>query len=173
MLLKEYKTYWIQNFADIKFELDSALINLDYRIEHVGSTSVPDLASKPIIDIDIIHQNDFEFDEIKNRLLKIGYYYNGNQGIEDREVFKRNGIIKNSILDNLKHHLYVCPSNSKALRRHILFRDYLRRNDSARIKYQNMKYKLAKEANQDKKLYANLKELSVNDFIDSLIEIES
>jgi GrpB-like predicted nucleotidyltransferase (UPF0157 family) len=45
----------------------------------------------------------------------------------------------------------------------------LRNNDWARLKYQQMKYELAEKANQDTKIYAELKELNVNDFIDSMI----
>ena len=73
----------------------------------------------------------------------------------------------------MKHHLYVCPINSKALKRHILSRDFLRQHDWARLKYQEMKYELAEKANQDRKKYAALKELYVNDFIDSIIEKSS
>jgi GrpB-like predicted nucleotidyltransferase (UPF0157 family) len=76
MLIQEYKTEWVQNFKDIKLELDTALIHLNYKIEHVGSTSVPNLASKPIIDIDIIYQQEAEFDNIKISLLSIRYYHN-------------------------------------------------------------------------------------------------
>ena len=76
------------------------------------------------------------------------------------------------ILNTVKHHLYVCPINSKALERHILSRNFLRKNDWARLAYQQMKYELAEKANQDKKKYAALKELHVNNFIDSIIEKE-
>ena len=58
------------------------------------------------------------------------------------------------------------------MERHILSRDFLRKNDWARLEYQEMKYQLAEKANQDKKLYAELKELNVNEFIDSIIEKE-
>ena len=78
----------------------------------------------------------------------------------------------NKILDTIKHHLYVCPNDSKALERHILSRNFLRKNDWARVKYQQMKYELAEKANQDRKVYATLKELTINDFIDSIIEEE-
>ncbi|WP_156798649.1 GrpB family protein [Gillisia limnaea] len=44
----------------------------------------------------------------------------------------------NDILDSITHHLYVCPMNSEPLERHILMRNFLRKNDWARIKYQNM-----------------------------------
>ena len=173
MLIEEYQVSWIQNFEDIKLELQVALNELEYSIEHVGSTSVPNLAAKPIIDIDIIYKDDSEFKKIESRLVTIGYYHNGNQGIESREVFKRKGILEHVILDKVDHHLYVCPIHSVALKRHILFRDYLRENKAARLAYQKMKYKLAEEANQHKKIYAELKELSVNDFIDGLIGIKS
>jgi GrpB-like predicted nucleotidyltransferase (UPF0157 family) len=172
MLIESYNTNWVKNFTDIKFEIDNALNGLVYSIEHVGSTSVPNLDSKPIIDIDIIYSNQVDFDKIKLRLEAIGYYHNGNQGIEDREVFKRNGILTNEILDTVKHHLYVCSKDSKALERHILSRNFLRKNEWARLKYQQMKYEIAEKAGQDRKQYAALKESIVNDFIDAIIKKE-
>ena len=172
MILEKYSSNWINDFINIKREIENALNGLTYTIEHVGSTSVPNLDSKPIIDIDIIYSKQQDFEKIKLGLEKIGYYHNGNQGTEDRDVFKRNGKLKNKILDTIKHHLYVCPIDSKALARHILSRNYLRKNDWAKIKYQQMKYELAEKANQDRKVYADLKERYVNDFIDSIIEEE-
>lgn len=172
MLIKKYTSNWVQHFTDLKREIENELNGLEYSIEHVGSTSVPQLDSKPIIDIDIIYEDESEFERIKSGLIKLGYYHNGNQGIEKREVFKREKKSLNGILDSISHHLYVCQSNSEPLERHILMRNHLRKNDSARIKYQEMKYLLAEKANQDKKLYAKLKELNINNFIDEIIEIE-
>jgi GrpB-like predicted nucleotidyltransferase (UPF0157 family) len=172
MLLKKYSSGWVEDFTKIKSEIAHVLDGLAYTIEHVGSTAVPNLDSKPIIDIDIIYAAPEDFEKIKSGLEKRGYAHHGNQGIEDRDVFKRNGKLKNEILDTIKHHLYVCSIDSKALERHILSRNYLQKNDWARIKYQQMKYALAEKANQDKKVYAALKELNVNDFIDSIIEEE-
>lgn len=172
MILEKYSTRWAEAYTAIAGEIDNALDGLAYTIEHVGSTSVPNLDSKPIIDIDIIYSNHGDFEKIKSGLENLGYYHNGNQGIESRDVFKRDGKITSEILDKIKHHLYVCPIESKALERHLLFRDFLRKNDWARLKYQQMKYELAEKANQDVKIYAALKELHVNDFIDSIIEEE-
>jgi GrpB-like predicted nucleotidyltransferase (UPF0157 family) len=172
MLIENYTSKWATDFADIKSEIEKGLRGLDCTIEHVGSTSVPNLDSKPIIDIDIIYSKQLDFEKIKLELLNLGYYHNGNQGIEDRDVFKRNGTFQNEKLDTIQHHLYVCPVHSKALQRHILSRNFLRKNDWARIKYQQMKYELANKADQDRKVYAVLKELHVNDFIDSIIEEE-
>ena len=172
MLLEKYSTNWIQQFSDIKCEIENFFDGLEYNIEHVGSTSIPHLDSKPIIDIDIIYSNTADFEKIKTRLEKLGYYHNGNQGIKDRDVFKRTEKESSEILDTIKHHLYVCPVKSIALERHILSRNFLRKNNWARIKYQQMKYELADKANQDKKAYAALKELHINDFIDLIIEEE-
>lgn len=172
MLLVKYTPNWIKYFEELKCKLDNALTGLTYHIEHVGSTAVPNLDAKPIIDIDIVYTAQVDFAEIIFRLEAIGYYHNGNQGIEDRDVFKRKDQIKDEILDSIQHHLYVCPSTSKALERHILSRDFLRKNDWAREAYQAMKYQLAEKAHQDRKLYAALKELNVNVFIDAIIEKE-
>lgn len=169
MLLEEYNPEWGHAFNKIARALHDALKGLEYTIEHMGSTSVPNLAAKPIIDIDIIYQEESAFGKIKSRLQKIGYYHNGDQGIEAREVFKRNGLVQDEILDHINHHLYACPSDSKALERHILFRDALRDNEPARLIYQRMKYEVAEKANQNRKVYAELKERYVNDFIDELI----
>ena len=172
MLIEKYTSKWAIDFADIKSEIEKGLYGLDCTIEHVGSTSVPNLDSKPIIDIDIIYSKQLEFDKIKSGLLNLGYDHNGNQGIEDRDVFKRNCKFLVKILDTIEHHLYVCPIYSKALQRHILSRNFFLKNDWARVKYQQMKYDLAKNADQDRKVYAVLKEIHVNDFIDSIIEEE-
>jgi len=170
MLIKKYNPKWIEHFADIKREIEHGLAGVEYQIEHVGSTSVPGLDGKDIIDIDIIYSQESQFEQIKVSLTAIGYYHNGNQGIEQREVFKRTGKQANPILDVIKHHLYVCPSDSKALEQHILFRDFLRKNESARLKYQAMKYELAEKAKQDKKRYAELKEQQANDFVNMIIQ---
>ncbi|MDI9312607.1 MAG: GrpB family protein, partial [Limnohabitans sp.] len=142
MLIEKYTPNWINDFAAIKCEIANGLQELDCTIEHVGSTAVPNLDSKPIIDIDIVYSKKIYFEKIKSKLENIGYYHNGNQGIENRDVFKRNSGHTNGKLDSIKHHLYVCPVNSKALERHILSRNFLRKNDWARLKYQQMKYDL-------------------------------
>ena len=170
MLIEKYTSDWITNFTDLKRSIESGLIGFKYQIEHVGSTSVPQLDSKPIIDIDIIYENESDFKKIKSGLIKIGYYYKGNKGIKNREVFKRDGTSTQGILDTNPHHLYVCLLDSKALERHILLRNFLRKNDWARLENQEMKYELAHKANQNKKRYAQLKESNINNFIDRIIE---
>lgn len=169
LLLQKYTSDWVKDFEDIKTEIQLSLGSESFTIEHVGSTSVPYLDAKPIIDIDIIFSNQNEFEIIKSSLELLGYYHNGNQGIDDREVFKRSGKSTTAILDKIPHHLYVCKIGSEPLLRHILSRDFLRKHEWARITYQSLKYEMAALANQDRKKYQELKELHVNQFIDDII----
>jgi GrpB-like predicted nucleotidyltransferase (UPF0157 family) len=171
MLIQAYKETWAHDFNQIKKVLEETLVNLPISIEHIGSTAVPQLAAKPIIDISIVFDSDVEFDDIKGSLEKIGYYHNGNQGIPNREVFKRakNATI-HSLLDVIAHHLYVCPSDGEELRRYILFREYLIANEDARMAYQDLKYQIAEEARHDRKEYARLKELKATAFINSITD---
>jgi GrpB-like predicted nucleotidyltransferase (UPF0157 family) len=170
VLIETYNTKWVTHFNAIKTVLDNALQPLPIIIEHVGSTAVPLLAAKPIIDIDIVfNEATCNFSNIKSKLASIGYYHNGNQGIVDREVFKRKLLARHPILDTISHHLYVCSSNSKELQKHLTFRDHLRNNEADRNTYQALKLTIAEAAKQDKKLYAALKETQAAAFINSII----
>jgi GrpB-like predicted nucleotidyltransferase (UPF0157 family) len=174
MLLKKYDPQWKIDFHKIKQELQQSLKGIEIKIEHVGSTSVMDLAAKPIIDIDIIYYQIAKFVDVKKRLEKLGYFHNGNQGIEGREVFNRPYLnIRNEILDNISHHLYVCLNNSNELQRHLDFRNYLRNNQSARKQYEKIKYSISYEAGHDKTIYAKLKEIEAKAFIEQILEIEN
>jgi GrpB-like predicted nucleotidyltransferase (UPF0157 family) len=171
MIIVKYNPEWVNHFDKIKEKLSQFLIDIEVNIEHVGSTSVPQLAAKPIIDIDIIFYQTADFEQIKKNIESYGYYHNGNQGIEGREVFKRNANQDDEILDKISHHLYVCKNDCVELHRHILSRNYLRKNKIARQFYENLKYQIAEEANQDRKLYAQIKQMKANSFIDYIIEL--
>ena len=138
------------------------------RIEHVGSTSVVGLAAKPIIDMDIVFPQTISFEAVRTKLEAVGYYHNGNQGIADRDVFKRaTGL--HPVFDSIAHHLYVCPEHSAELERHLLFRDALRASEAARIAYQAMKIDIANLANQDRKQYAALKEEKARALVEAIL----
>lgn len=170
MLIQEYQEKWVEDFKAIESVITDALMNLNISIEHIGSTAIPKLVAKPIIDIDIVYETDVAFEVVKKGLEKIGYYHNGNQGIANREVFKRkNGWSKHQILDTTTHHLYVCPADSEELQRHITFRNYLMANETARTEYQHLKYEIAAATNQDKKQYAALKEVKARTFINDIL----
>lgn len=171
MLIQKYQPSWVVDFSVIKNVIEENLLGLDITIEHIGSTSVKDLAAKAIIDIDVIYNEKETFEAIKTELEKLGYYHNGNQDIEGREVFKRKKLkTKHSILDSIQHHLYVCQADSEELQRHLAFRNFLRTNEKERKEYEYLKYEIALKTNQDKKEYAKLKEDMAKEFIESILQ---
>ena len=129
-----YDEKWESAFEKIKNEIEAVIGDRILGIEHVGSTSVKGMSAKPCIDIDVIIKDYLVFAEIVERLGAIGYIHEGNLGIQDREAFK---YTEKSHL--MMHHLYVCPQYSEELHRHIAFRDFLRQNTDAVIKYSSVK----------------------------------
>lgn len=169
MLIQEYQEQWATGFEKIKEVLSAELNKFNITIEHVGSTAVPGLAAKPIIDVDIVYRAATQFASISFSLESAGYYHNGDQGIPGREVFKRKAGIHHPVLDRILHHLYVCREDSEELQRHLLFRNYLRANKQAADEYSRLKYHIADLASQDKKKYASLKEIEARHFIDDCL----
>ena len=135
VVVEPYNEAWIEDFNAIRDELAEALSDLDVRIEHVGSTSVPGLAAKPIIDIDVVIPDISDLPEVVSRLGKTGYSHEGDKGIPGREAFHYDG--KEHLR---KHHLYVCAEDADELKRHLAFRDYLRSHPEAVAEYSKIKY---------------------------------
>lgn len=129
-----YSEQWKTDFETIKQHLFPTVKDTIISIEHIGSTSVEGLSAKPIIDIDIVIKDYSVFDGVVEKLAFLGYVHEGNLGIKDREAFDYKGDANIP-----KHHLYVCPEFSAELHRHIAFRDYLRNNPSAMLKYSKVK----------------------------------
>ena len=138
VIVLPYDEAWESAFEAIKTEIEVALGDLMLRAEHVGSTSVKGMSAKPCIDIDVVIRDYSVFDDVVQRLNAIGYIHEGDLGIKGREAFK--------YADKphlMTHHLYVCPSDSEELHRHITFRDFLRGNPEAVKRYSQVKEKAA------------------------------
>ncbi len=171
MLILPYRDSWANDFCLIKEVIIGELDKVNVEIEHIGSTAIPGCAAKPIIDIDLVYYQPEDFPIIKEGLEVLGYYHNGNQGITQREVFKRRkNTYHHNVLDVIDHHLYVCPVESAELKRHIIFRDYLKSHKSTRKKYENLKLVIAEKAHQDRKVYALLKEKMALTFIEEVMK---
>lgn len=138
VIVSPYDPNWKSGFESIKAEVERAIGERILCIEHVGSTSVEGLSAKPIIDMDVVLEDYSVFDEVVKGLDAIGYIYEGNLGIKDREAFH---YTDKSHLQ--AHHLYVCPQASEELHRHVVFRDFLRNNPDAVKKYSAVKEKAA------------------------------
>lgn len=129
-----YNEQWKADFEEIKQHLLTVVKEMIVGIEHIGSTSIEGLFAKPIIDIDIVIKDYSVFNSLVDSLASLGYIHEGNLGIKDREAFDYKGNV-----DLPKHHLYVCPEFSQELHRHIAFRDYLKNNRNAMLKYSRVK----------------------------------
>ena len=139
VIVEKYDPAWQQDFEKIKREIEFAIGDIIIGIEHVGSTSVLGMSAKPCIDIDVVIKDHWVFGEVVERLKAIGYFHEGDLGIKDREAF---GYADKPHLKN--HHLYVCPEYSEELKRHTVFRDYLRNNPAAVERYSKVKEEGAK-----------------------------
>jgi len=138
VIVTPYDPAWAAAFEAIRAELAAALGALALRIEHVGSTSVPGLAAKPIIDIDVVIADGAALPAVIDALSGIGYQHEGDLGIPDREAFRYDH--KPQLLT---HHLYVCPADSAELQRHLRFRDFLRSHPEAAQRYGDVKRQAA------------------------------
>ena len=138
VIVLPYDVAWESAFEAIRAEIQTALGDLMLGIEHVGGTSVKGMSAKPCIDIDVVIRDYSVFDAVVQKLDAIGYIHEGDLGIQDREAFKYTD--KPHLM---LHHLYVCPQDSEELRRHITFRDFLRRTPEAVRKYSLVKEKAA------------------------------
>lgn len=145
-----YDPAWPKVFASIKSQLFNALEGHAVAIEHVGSTSVPGLAAKPIIDIDIIIASEVELPLVVAKLTSFGYVYEGEKGILGRHAFRPPGGLS-------EHHLYVCGADNPELHRHLAFRDYLRSDPAEAEAYAKLKQSLAVRFGSDREGYSEAK----------------
>ena len=137
VVVEKWNPKWKDEFERIVDSLGKDVIYNSIKIEHVGSTSVEGLSAKPIIDLDIVIEND-KFEIIKRLLNDKGYKHEGDLGIEGREAFSYSG--KEELMT---HHLYVCPKDSKELFKHITFRDFLKNNPDLASEYSKVKEQAA------------------------------
>ena len=148
VIVLPYTTDWERAFRLIELQLEAGLRGIHRSIEHVGSTAIPGMVAKPIIDIDVVIGRR-DFGETKKHLKEMGYVHEGDLGIKDREAFD---LINPARKEHMPaHHLYVCPQESEELRRHIAFRDYLRVHPDQRAKLSALKQDLvrAHQGNRD------------------------
>lgn len=71
--MSDYKDHWVRMFESEKARLESALGDIAERVDHVGSTSIPGMAAKPIIDIQISVRNLHPMDGYKEVMQRLGY----------------------------------------------------------------------------------------------------
>jgi GrpB-like predicted nucleotidyltransferase (UPF0157 family) len=139
--VSDYDTNWPRLFLSLEASISREFGELALAVEHVGSTAVPGLSAKPVIDMDVVVA-PLDVAEGIDRLEKLGYEHRGDLGIPKREAFVRPA-------GTPAHHLYLCQSDSPALANHIALRDYLRGNSRVAQAYGELKKRLAVEHAHD------------------------
>ena len=152
LIVLPYDPNWKIEFERIRDYLMEQIGDLVLEIKHVGSTSVPGLCAKPIIDIVAVMESYDVFPTIVARLEKVGYKHEGDGGIKEREVFKR--LIPDDFMD---YHFYVYPKDSEENRRQTIFRNALLNDKNIADEYGKLKMRLIEEVNGDRVLYTNSK----------------
>lgn len=127
---------WVETFAAKKAEIEQVLAQTALHIEHVGSTAVPDLAAKPVIDIDLIVADPEDEDSYVPALEALGYQLR----IRERSWYQHRMLRHENPRVNLHVFGPSCPEHI----RHILFRDWLRDHPADRQRYAEAKL-LAKD----------------------------
>ena len=133
--LSPYSADWPRLFEEEKVLLQAAVGPYVLDIQHVGSTSIPGIPAKPIIDIGIAVENFEEAAVCIAPIEALGYTYKGENGIPRRHYFSK-GIPRT-------HHIHINEINSPAWENHILFRDYLIQHPEVGQEYSDRKLKLA------------------------------
>ncbi|WLR43082.1 GrpB family protein [Bacillus carboniphilus] len=142
VVVEPYNKNWLVLFEQearmIKPILESEVV----KIYHIGSTSVPGLSAKPILDLMPVVKNIHRVDAFNEEFKAIGYDALGENGIKNRRFFRKGG-------DDRTHHLHVFQLGSPEIERHLAFRDYLIAHPLVANEYGKLKGSLAKKYPND------------------------
>jgi GrpB-like predicted nucleotidyltransferase (UPF0157 family) len=148
---------WARRFADERSRLTDVLGSAALDIQHIGSTAVPGLTAKPILDMAVAIR-DFESGHVlASALVALGYTYLGENGIPRRHFFVRAG----------SHHLHIFEREGSDWRRHLRFRDRLLGSPDLAARYLQVKLAAAKQAAGDRDRYQDLKSSFIEEFQNS------
>jgi GrpB-like predicted nucleotidyltransferase (UPF0157 family) len=142
IVVADYDEAWARLFEHIARPVRDAVADMGAEVEHIGSTSVPGLAAKPVIDIDVVVRSAEDLPAAIERLRELGYVYQGDKGIKGREAFLWPPGAS-------PHHLYVVVAGSRPHADHIEFRDFLRRHPDLAQEYAALKRDLADRHRDD------------------------
>lgn len=159
VVIEDYDPNWPQLFETLRSQLALALTGLASSIDHVGSTAVPGLAAKPIIDIDVLLRSSAKLPEVIRQLETLGYEYQGDLGVRGRDVFRAKGA-------TVRHHLYVHAPASHEYARHVAFRNHLRTHAEDARAYAALKREAASKFGADRQAYTDAKSAFMQHILD-------
>lgn len=166
-----YDASWPQMYQTEKEVLSRAVNRTDVVFEHIGATSIPGLAGKPIIDISIGMEDFSQSHELVKVIQSIGYYYEPDLELEIPDFkFLWKGEKLGGDHDFHTHHISIKPINSNSWKHPLAFRDYLRKHPQEALKYSKLKKELAKRYAIDNASYARAKSSFVKTIIRKALE---
>jgi GrpB-like predicted nucleotidyltransferase (UPF0157 family) len=161
VVLVQYTSEWLEIFRREKQSLQRVLGPYVWDIEHIGSTAVPGIVAKPIVDILALLHHASDIDRCKPLLDDLGYTYKGEQEIPGWHFFCKRERAK------VTHHLHIFPRDNTNWRRYLLFRDYLCDHSTVAVAYVVLKKRLAERYADDRVAYTAGKSA----FIQSVVEL--
>ena len=143
------KEYLLQHFPDIFVE-----------ISHGGSTALPNISAKPIIDMFATVSSLDHAERIEGDLEKLGYEYRGEEGVSERRLYVKGDRA------NRTHHLHLVEVDSREWNNHLLVKNYFLKHPEEAQEYGKLKESLAKKFPEDRKSYTSGKD----NFVKGIIE---
>ncbi len=154
-----YDPSWPSTFESEATRLREALDGVLLEIHHVGSTAVPDLPAKPVIDMLAVVRDHEELDTRNPQMRSLGYTPRGEFHIPGRRYFTRGA-------DEARtHHLHAYVDGHHRIHDHLLFRDYLRAHAAEAAAYAALKQRLTLDAHHDIEAYCAGKEGLIRELI--------
>jgi GrpB-like predicted nucleotidyltransferase (UPF0157 family) len=157
IVIEPYDPFWIKMFEDEASLIRALIGGFITDIEHIGSTAVPGLAAKPVIDILIGVHHITDSPLFIPPLTTVGYVYKPEY--EDELPERR--YLHKKINGVPTHHLHIVEPGTEFFRRHLAFRDYLRSHRDSALAYAALKISLAEKFGSDRSGYTDAK----SDFI--------
>ena len=146
IVIVPYDPGWPGMFAKQGASLRGALGDVALRIDHIGSTSIPGMDAKPIIDIQISVATLDPVDPFRIPLESLGYVWRSNNPELTKRYFREKP-------GERRTHIHVRKAGSFSQQFPLLFRDYMRAHPGEIRPYAEMKYRLAKEYGEDREGY--------------------
>ncbi len=159
VIVEDFSQQWALEYKKEELKIRNVLGETLIQIEHIGSTSIENLGSKPIIDIMCGVKNVNEITDFIDSFAEIGYAFVWHEDFPERRFFRKGEYRAGT------HHLHIYEFESDFWTNNILFRDYLRNHPVVLIEYYHFKKKLAKKYPYDRVSYTNGK----NEFIKCII----
>ena len=151
--LKSQHDDWNKAFAMESARLHQVLPRSQFTLHHMGSTSIPNIFAKPILDILIEVQSIEAMDQYKTQIENLAYEYKGEYGIPGR----RYCVLYNADKSMSYVHVHAFAAHSAELEKHLIFRDYLRAHPARAAAYSNLKTELLKSSSITRSQYGDAK----------------